>query len=137
MGATPRYAGLGSRIVAYIIDILIVGVISLVLIGGLLFALGGDGLFIGNLLAVVINFGYFIYLEANNNGQTIGKSVVNIKVVDERGGTISIGASAVRNILRIVDQLPFFYIIGIVLILVTDDEQRLGDIAGDTYVVNA
>lgn len=142
-GSAGQLAGLGSRIVALIIDSVITG-----LVGGILFApvvllvgVGGDtggagaGLFlILQLLLPIAILGYFIVMEGMY-GYTIGKKLLSIRVVDQNGGEISMGESAIRNVLRIVDSLPTFYIIGIALILLTDDEQRVGDLAASTRVV--
>lgn len=135
MAGAARHAGLGSRILAYIVDIVIVIILNIILAGVLLVAMGTDGTSIVGLLGTIVNFGYFIYLEAENNGQTIGKSVVNIRVVSDTGQDIGMGTSAIRNILRIIDALPFLYLIGIILIAVSDESQRLGDMVGDTHVV--
>ncbi|MEM2914997.1 MAG: RDD family protein, partial [Candidatus Bathyarchaeia archaeon] len=59
-------------------------------------------------LVWVLYFGYF----ESTSGQTVGKQIVRIKVVDEQALTIiDMGRALVRNIVRIIDFLPFFYII--------------------------
>jgi len=48
------------------------------------------------------------------------------------------GKSAIRNVFRVIDVLPVlpvWYVLGYLLIAVSDDEQRLGDMAANTYVV--
>lgn len=80
---------------------------------------------------------YFSYFEAAS-GQTFGKQVVGIKVVDLDGmSRVEISRALIRNILRIVDFLPFFYIIGVLLISTASRRQRLGDVFGRTIVVRA
>jgi len=91
---------------------------------------------LGNLFGLLIGFGYYIYLEGQY-GQTIGKMALDIVVVTEDGDPIEYGPAAVRTLLRIVDVLPAFYLIGFVAVLVTDRKQRLGDIIADTVVVRA
>ena len=62
---------------------------------------------------------YFTYFEGTS-GQTIGKKLTHIRVVKEDGSRCDFGSALVRNILRIVDHLPFLYILGIILIAATD-----------------
>jgi uncharacterized RDD family membrane protein YckC len=61
---------------------------------------------------------------------------MNIKVISETGSPITMGESAVRNILRIVDML-FVGLVGLVLIIFTQKKQRVGDMAARTVVINA
>lgn len=121
------------RAVAVIIDIILVGIVTSILSGILaqarLAALGG-------LVGLVITFGYYIYLEGAY-GQTIGKMALDIVVVAEGGDPIDYRPATIRTILRIIDVLPIFYLLGIILVFVTDRNQRLGDIAADTIVVRA
>jgi uncharacterized RDD family membrane protein YckC len=119
------------RIVAVIIDIILIGIVTSAL-GGLL---GSSRVTtIGSLLALVISFGYYIYLEGNY-GQTIGKMALDIVVVTDAGEAIDYREAAIRTVLRIVDALPVFYLIGIIVIFLTDRNQRLGDLVADTVVV--
>lgn len=70
-------------------------------------------------------------------GQTLGKMALCLVVVTEDGGAIDYKPAAVRTLLRIVDVLPFLYVVGFVVILVTGRTQRLGDIVAVTVVVRA
>lgn len=139
MAATShQFAGLGSRAIAAIVDAILLFVANGIVGAASFVAIGLDmGSPVVSLLNLIVFFGYFIVLEAYNNGQTVGKMIVNIRVRKSSGGELDLGGSIVRNVLRIVDILPFFYIIGIILVLVTDDEQRLGDLVADTVVVEA
>lgn len=121
------------RIVALIIDVLLIGVVTSALSGLL-----GQGRLAsaGSLIGLVITFGYYIYFEGTY-GQTIGKMALDIVVVTEDGDDVDYGPATIRTILRIIDALPFLYLVGIILVLVTDRKQRLGDIAADTVVVRA
>ncbi|WP_227134695.1 RDD family protein [Halorubellus salinus] len=68
-------------------------------------------------------------------GRTIGKALVAIRVVTEDGTTPSAGASLARNVVRLVDWLPLFYVVGIATMAFSSDSQRLGDrLAGTTVV---
>jgi len=81
-----------------------------------------------------IIFAYFILLEAYA-GWTVGKKVMGLKVVDIDGKRIGILKSLVRNLFRLVDGLPAFNILGVVLIASSANNQRLGDFAAKTFVI--
>lgn len=121
---------IGRRVAAIIVDLILLGVITSV-IGS---ALGPGGL--TGAIGLVITFGYYIYLEGNY-GQTLGKMALGLVVVTENGNDIDYRPAAIRTLLRVVDVLPVLYLIGFILILVTDRKQRLGDIVADTVVVRA
>lgn len=119
------------RIVAVIIDIILIGIVTSAL-GGLL---GSSRVATtGGLIALLISFGYYIYLEGNY-GQTIGKMALGIVVVTDDGEPIDYREAAIRTVMRIVDALPVLYLVGIIVIVVTDRNQRLGDLVADTVVV--
>src|SRR5579883_206741 len=150
-------AGLGTRFVANLIDILlqglmIVGVtIIFLLIGlGLIFVseitghsgiammvrhLGEFAIAGMTILTFLIFWGYYIYFEFRWNGQTPGKRQLGLRVMREGGYPINGYAAAMRNLLRVVDFLPLFYCIGIFSILLSANYQRLGDLVGGTLVV--
>jgi uncharacterized RDD family membrane protein YckC len=140
MAAGKRYASLGQRAIALIIDGILLGFIGVVLMTALVgnALMTGDitSLLLGWLFIMVVTWLYYILLEGLY-GTTIGKKLIGIKVVDDRGRVPGIVPALIRNVLRIVDILPQFYIIGIVLIFTNDDNQRLGDMVGGTYVVRA
>lgn len=121
------------RAVAVIIDIVLVGIIVSAL-GAVLFR--GRLAAIGGLVGLALSFAYYIYLEGTY-GQTLGKMALGLVVVTEEGGPIGYGPATVRSLLRVVDVLPVFYLLGFVLVLLTDRSQRLGDIAAGTVVVRA
>jgi uncharacterized RDD family membrane protein YckC len=77
---------------------------------------------------------YFILLEAYA-GRTIGKKVLGFKVVGIDGKRIGILKSLIRNVLRLVDGLPAFNILGIILISTSPKNQRLGDYVAKTFVI--
>lgn len=139
-----QYAGVLPRFLAFLIDSIILGIIMvpLALLG--VFSIGVGvatrgvfdmtGFFVLWAVMIVLNILYFTILEGMH-GQTIGKMVLNIKVVGYDGKEIGMARAFVRNLLRIVDGF-FFYIVGIVLILATEKHQRLGDMAGSDVVVS-
>ena len=83
-----------------------------------------------------IIFAYLILMEAYV-GWTVGKRIIGIRVIDESGGKIGLSRSIIRNLLRFVDGLPAFSILGIVLIASSPRDQRFGDRIAKTYVVRS
>ncbi|MFP4116878.1 MAG: RDD family protein [Candidatus Aenigmatarchaeota archaeon] len=131
--------GIGIRAVSVIIDTIIGFVFFMIAgfayTGSLNFQVfGADAMTLGGAWSVLF-FLYFFLLEGYK-GQTIGKMVTGIKVVKDDGSPCDMMASFIRNILRIIDGM-FIYIVGAVIIAVTDKNQRLGDLAGKTVVVDA
>ncbi len=97
--------------------------------------LGGWGLFAYTIIVFVVIFAYHILFEVLASGRTPGKRLNGLRVVRLGGFPVGFLASAVRNTLRLVDFLPFSYLIGCMAILVTQHNQRLGDLAAGTLVV--
>jgi Predicted membrane protein/domain len=135
-----QLASLGSRIGAYIIDMLLIIVLFILIVGiiasiqAMYLTDDSYGLFI-DLLYIFIFFGYFILLEGPlGKGRTVGKRALKLRVIKKDQSMIGYGASFGRNILRLIDGL-FFYIIGMILISGSDLNQRLGDRAADTIVI--
>lgn len=83
----------------------------------------------------VISIGYGIFTEWFWRGQTIGKRLLRLRVLDERGLKLEFNQIVIRNLLRCVDMLPGFYVVGGAACLLTRYSQRLGDIAANTIVV--
>lgn len=137
---------LGARILAFVVDTILIAVVTVVLalVLGLLGAgLGSRGaagasILVASLVGLVLQFGYFIYFEGKS-GQTPGKRLMNVMVVKEDGRPCDYGDAAIRNLLRIVDQLGIVvpYLVGLIVIFVTDEKQRIGDLVADTVVVRA
>src|SRR5439155_14952717 len=136
---TLPLAGVGSRFVSAAIDfpiqILLTAGAFTVFVG---FGVGGGvgpGLFAISVFAVF--FVYDVSFEVLNGGRTPGKRWNGLRVVRTGGQPVGFVASAIRNLLRLVDILPGLYLVGITSILVTDRNQRVGDLAGDTVVARA
>ena len=85
------------------------------------------------LVFLLIIFTYFTVMEAYV-GWTIGKVLLGMKVVDNKGSLIGLKKSATRNLLRMVDGLPAFNILGVVLITSSEKGQRFGDRIAKAYV---
>lgn len=138
-------AGIGSRFIAVLIDTLIWGA-GLVVLGLVLWAFEPALAAFSNLsyqwtIAIftfsffLLNWGYFTLFEAFGHGQTPGKRVAKIRVIQRSGRAIGIFESMARNFIRYIDQIPFFYAVGVVAVFATRQHQRLGDLAAGTLVV--
>jgi len=94
---------------------------------------------IGGFGAIVIQFiifnGYSAICEMLWNGKTVGKRVVGIRVMDERGLRLQPHQVLIRNLVRFVDALPIFYALGGAVCFFSPRCQRLGDLAAGTVVV--
>src|SRR6266550_413510 len=136
-------AGVGSRTAAVALDSLILnGVLLLTaIVLASVFSLDSvAGGWASALLILLFYFAqiiYFVVLEGFWGGRTIGKRALGIRVVMDTGRAVTIGAVAVRKLLRVIDFLfplaPF--IPGILLVLLTKSHKRLGDMAAGTIVV--
>jgi uncharacterized RDD family membrane protein YckC len=83
----------------------------------------------------VISIGYGILLEWVWRGQTLGKRLFRLRVMDVEGMRLQFNQIVVRNLLRFVDSLPVFYFVGGLTCWLNSRCQRLGDIAANTVVV--
>ncbi|MCA1656892.1 MAG: RDD family protein [Actinobacteria bacterium] len=134
-------AGVGSRFVAALLDQLI----RLAVLGALFLGLAllrpvaevsWGGVVAVLLVAVfVVQFGYDVAFETLASGRTPGKRWTGLRVVKMGGAPVGFLSSALRNLLRLVDYLPGFYLVGILAVLFTKNNQRLGDLAAGTIVV--
>ncbi len=135
-----NYQGIGPRLVAQIIDTVVLMIlfflVGFVMSGSFIFQYQGEAAYPFIAVYVIVAFLYYILLEGLT-GATIGKRLLKLKVVREDGSACGIGPALVRNILRIVDELPFLYIIGMILISRSSKKQRLGDRFAKTIVVKA
>jgi len=83
----------------------------------------------------VMNIGYGMFLEWMWRGQTIGKRVMRLRVVDADGLRLQFDQIVTRNLLRFLDMLPLMYVVGGVSCWLSRKCQRLGDIAANTIVI--
>lgn len=82
-----------------------------------------------------ISVGYGIFFEWRWYGQTLGKRVMNIRVLDAAGLKLTFPQIALRNLMRFVDCLPVAYLVGGATMLLSRRSQRLGDVVGGTIVM--
>jgi uncharacterized RDD family membrane protein YckC len=130
-----RLAGVGSRFSSGLLDYLIkfvaVGVLALLsnlLLGGLAAAVVVS---LATFAALIV---YDIVYEVRNHGATPGKRALNTRVLLDDGGAVGLRASAVRNLLRLIEGPILLYVPATISILVTRNNQRLGDLAAGTLV---
>lgn len=131
-------AGPVTRLLAWVIDLFCI--ISATTVSGKLLAITGiiNSDFSQALTMIsyfLITIGYGITTEWYWRGQTIGKRLLGLRVMDIRGLRLKGNQVIIRNLLRFVDSLPFFYFIGGTVSLFSRHAQRLGDIAANTIVV--
>jgi uncharacterized membrane protein SpoIIM required for sporulation/uncharacterized RDD family membrane protein YckC len=143
-------AGVGSRALAALVDSLIV--ISMIIAIGIgvsvasvtgrvprgsspgAFDAWASAIFIFAVFCVL--WGYYVLFEGLADGQTPGKRLLRLRVVRDGGYSVTFGASAVRNLIRVIDMQPLVcYGVGIVSVMFSKSGKRLGDIVAGTIVV--
>ena len=133
-----QLAGPISRFIAWAIDVMTISVVMSIL--QVLLAVFGlvsvDLAYaIAILLYFVVSIGYNIFFEWYWQGQTIGKKMLRLRVMDEQGLRLRFSQIVIRNLLRAVDSLPGLYLIGGLMTLFSRRAQRLGDVAANTIVI--
>jgi uncharacterized RDD family membrane protein YckC len=133
-----RAAGPVPRGLAWLFDLLLQGGIAL----GLSLALGilglggfGWGLFLIGMFILI--WFYPVIFEVRWHGQTPGKRMLGLRVVQENGTPVGWSESVLRNFLLVADFLPLLYLAGLVTMFVDTSFRRLGDLAAGTLVVYA
>lgn len=127
-------AGAGSRVLAAVIDWLVVGTLAVMAMLGFAWVAPSARwvLAVGIALVFGIVYGYFTLFEGLRGGQTPGKRQLDIRVIRDTGHGVTLAESAVRNILLPLDLTGF---LGVILIAVTPKGRRLGDMVAGTVVV--
>lgn len=134
-------AGPASRFASALID-LIIQVVVLLCIAVVLnvlgaFVPGGVGVVVA--VWAAISFGiitlYDVFFEVLNSGRTPGKRLNGLRVVRVEGHPVTFVTSCIRNVIRPIDFLPTAYLVGVVSILATRKNQRVGDVVAGTLVV--
>jgi uncharacterized RDD family membrane protein YckC len=138
-------AGPGSRAYAFLIDWHIRLVLALVwLFAGMLLVDGslrmlqlqGAGAFwVVILPPILIYFFYHPVVELLMHGQTPGKRMAGVRIVNRDGGPPGAGAVLIRNAFRLLDSMPMFYVVGIASTFVTAQRVRVGDMAAGTLLI--
>src|SRR3989454_5781966 len=135
-----QVAGLGTRGIAQILDLLIVsGILIVVVFFGAAVAAATQPAPAAALIEISgslwVVFGYFWTGEALFSGQTLGKRAFRLRVVGDRGEPLTWVQAGIRNVVRIVDFLPYGYGVGVVVLFINGKGKRLGDLAAGTIVV--
>ena len=143
-----RVAGAGARSYAFTIDWHIRVLVALVwwIAGTTLFGWSsvtadaaaepnGAYFLLVMLPALAVYMLYHPVLEVMMSGHTPGKRMAGIRIVTTEGFTPGVGALVIRNVLRLLDGLPMFYLVGFVATLVTRQAVRIGDLAAGTMLV--
>jgi uncharacterized RDD family membrane protein YckC len=141
-GAVPVPARLGDRFIAIILDTLFLFALIFVIAAlislrwstvqdlglsePMLLALGASS-------AILIVFLYHWLLEGAF-GATMGKAIVGVRVLNQRGGLPGLRSSAVRNVVRLLDAVPF-YLLGFFVAVFSPARRRIGDYAAHTVVL--
>ena len=141
-------AGVGSRASAAMLDYLICIVSFILLVVAVMqfgsvnvLGLSADtsaawAIAVIGLFQFAVLWLYYVLFEALMDGQTPGKRIMSLRVVRDGGLAVNFEASAIRNLVRIVDMQPaFLYAIGMVSTVANSSGKRLGDIAAGTLVV--
>jgi uncharacterized RDD family membrane protein YckC len=140
-------AGPGSRSYAFIVDwhIRLLVMLGWLLVGHLVYSGGtfqmpppnpGYGYVLWVWLpAFIIYFLYHPILEVAMRGRTPGKRIAGVRLVTREGDIPGAGALILRNVFRILDSLPFAYLVGLATVVMTDQHVRIGDLAAGTLLV--
>lgn len=134
-----EYAGLGKRILAFLIDLVVIFVYFMFLsftvykAADLIDSNGVTGIVQLTFIPVLT---YSLWTQILFNGRTLGKFAMGIKVIKENGAPVSWSDYLVKWIFRLIDLYLCTFTIGTISILFTDKKQTLGDRAAQTIVVN-
>lgn len=143
-------AGIGSRFLALLADSFLQGIAYVILFFVVFLVLSAAPEAFGSaarsdekwfiavviLISFLLFWGYFTLFEAFWNGQTPGKKLLKLRVIRDSGRQITFFESLTRNLIRVIDAIPSFYAVGIIIMLCNRRNKRLGDFAAGTLVVH-
>lgn len=126
-----KIASIGDRILAYLIDMLIMAIYSAVI---LVFVFDADlaGWQLVFLIPVLL---YHFLWESFFNGQSPGKMIMRIRVLKTDGSQLTLGSCFIRWIFRLPDITLMMGSIAVLVLIVNGKGQRIGDIAASTTVL--
>jgi len=136
-------ANVGSRILAYVIDMAVViagifaGLFAVALLGQATDLVVPDWVAITIVLVLLPSWwlGYFIAFETLWRGRTLGKAALGLRVVTTEGAPVRFRHAAIRGLLGLVDFAIASGFFAVMFILLTRDNQRLGDLVAGTLVL--
>lgn len=137
---TIPLAGPVVRSCAAIIDIIIISSLNAFLIKMIAIFSFISTDFFGFLMIItqfILSSGYAMITEWFMNGQTFGKKFFRLRVIDKSGLPLRFYQVILRNLMRPLDQLPFFYMTGGIACFFSRHFQRLGDLIANTVVIVA
>jgi uncharacterized RDD family membrane protein YckC/uncharacterized membrane protein SpoIIM required for sporulation len=143
-------AGVGTRVAAALADhlLIVAGMLGIFLVmseigsaargrgSSSLSSSAGWAVALSVLIVFAFVWGYYVMFEAIWDGQTPGKRWLGLRVVQDGGYSVSFGASAARNLLRVVDFFPGFYGVGLASVVISKSGKRVGDMVAGTFVVH-
>src|SRR5438128_10671365 len=126
-GASGPRANFGQRFGAYLIDVILIGIVE-----GIVWALSNQA--VASAVGLLVGIAYFGYFEGGATGQTIGKRALGIRVYDySRGGPIGYGRGVLRYIGKIISSTPC--LLGFLWMLCDKEKQTWHDKIATTVVV--
>ncbi len=127
-------AGVGSRMLAVLIDFLIIGLLLLLvfIVASILAHRSGWAAALGVLVIYTIMWGYFALFEGLRDGQTPGMRKVGIRVVGDTGHGVTFAEAVARNMVMPVD---VFAGLGLIVMAIHPRGKRLGDLLAGTVVI--
>lgn len=127
-----------TRFLAWVVDAVCISTVTSIL-GVALSLLAIVSVDFSRAVSVIVFFaaqiGYGFFCEWLWRGQTVGKRFLRLRVVDACGLRLQFSQIVIRNLLRFVDMLPAFYLVGGAATLLNARTQRLGDLAANTVVI--
>ncbi|MEN3942044.1 RDD family protein [Prosthecobacter sp. SYSU 5D2] len=136
-----KVAGPAVRSVAWLVDLMIFLAVLVVLLIGMVMLTSalGDKTVQGILLLCLFVMAWFynVVFEMSKKAATPGQRMMKLKVASVSGAPVRLPQSLIRNLLRVIDFMPGFYLFGLTCCLFTRRFQRLGDLVADTVVVYA
>ena len=139
-------AGPGARAIAFVLDFLIRSGLTVVWVVASTLAIFHDLDFEMNsdsdenwylLVAIPAGIIYFLYhliLEPLMQGRTPGKRMAGLRLLTPEGRVPGARALIVRNVFRLIDSMPVFYVVGLLFVMFNKRHQRLGDLAAGTVL---
>jgi len=131
-------AGPVARFLAWMIDLACISVIIMALNMGIQFTVIVSADFAQAVALIsyfLVSIGYGILCEWYYRGQTLGKRLISIRVMDIQGLRLQFSQIVIRNLLRFIDSLPVCYLVGGLSCLLSPKAQRLGDLAANTITI--
>jgi uncharacterized RDD family membrane protein YckC len=128
-------AGLGSRFIGLLLDSLIQAAAITILVLALEAAGSDLGALIVSSAAVLLIVAYDVAFEVAGGGRTPGKRAAGVRVVMDAGGPVGLRASLIRNFIRLLEGFATLYVPACTSVLVSRNNQRLGDHAAGTLVI--